>query len=170
MKSVNLKMLVVLLCVASMRAQNPGSVAQPAANQDPRAVAPQTAPAPISPNNDPAVAMQRMASMHQQRLQEMEISLGKMHSLLNDMKTRLAADKSANTAAQKDNIQLWEMMLGHLDKTLAQARTAAIQRGELAGGNGNKAHGSMVYRRPPAVQPSPETSPAPNQPRPTKPN
>jgi len=163
-----MQVVVVLLSMATLRAQKPQTTGAPVAAQNSGAVASPGLPSPMSPSQDPSVAMQRMEALHQQRLQEMEVSLAKMHTLLNDMKARLAADHSRSSASEKDNIELWEMMLGHLDKTLAQARLAAVQRGALSGGPASKKRTPMVYRQPPAnrlvpgaPEPAPSASPQP---------
>jgi hypothetical protein len=87
----------------------------------------------------------------------MELNVAKMHALLNDMKAKAAVDAKSSTA-QKENIELWEIMLGHLDRTLAQARMAALQRGELPRGSG-KAPGSMMNRQPQGAPAAPVHTP-----------
>jgi hypothetical protein len=143
-----MQLVVMLVAMATLPAQNPPATGAPAGNQKSSAPASPALPGPMSPSQDPSVALQRMEVLHQQRLQEMEVSLAKMHTLLNDMKARMAANDSHGTPSQRDNIELWEMMLGHLDKTLAQARLAAVQRGALSGGPAAKNRGPMVYRQP----------------------
>ncbi len=146
MRFRSIPVTIILLSVATIWAQT--SVG----GQNPSDATPQSQAAPAPSSQDPSVAMQRMEAVHEQRLQEMEVILAKMHTLLNDMKAKVAAGDSKNASSQMDNIELWEMLLGHLDKTLAQARMAAIQRGALAGGSSGKRRGPMVYRRPGADQ------------------
>ena len=138
----------LLLSIATLQAQDPASSGTPAGN-------------PVaSPTEEQPLAAQRMEALYQQRLQELEVNVAKMHTLLNDMKAKLAASPSKNAAAEQDNIALWEIMLGHLDKTLAQARIAAMQRGAFSGA-ANKNRAPMVYRQPQTGRPAPGASTTP---------
>lgn len=60
------------------------------------------------------------------RVQETENTLNAMHSLLKEMQAKNAASRSKDPAA-KANLEMWELLLGHLDKEfhLLQAATAA---------------------------------------------
>jgi len=168
----SMQLVVMLLSMATLPGQNPPTTGAPAGNQNSGASSSPALTGRMSPSQDPSVALQRMEALHQQRLQEMEVSLAKMHTLLNDMKARMAANNSHSTPSQKDNIELWEMMLGHLDKTLAQARLAAVQRGALSGGPAAKNRGPMVYRQQPSKPPLPG-APAPGStatPQPSQPH
>ncbi len=66
----------------------------------------------------------RMQSQEaQRRVQDMQATLTKMHALLKQMETRLAASKSPTEAA-KDNVQMWTLMLGDLDRSFEELRSA----------------------------------------------
>lgn len=60
------------------------------------------------------------------RLEDMQDTLTKLHALLKQMQSQAGSSKRQTVAAE--NIQMWELLLGHLDRTLAQARMTAIQR------------------------------------------
>ncbi len=69
------------------------------------------------------------------RLREMQDTLNQMHALLRDMETKASTAKTTpvKTAATKssetmDNIRMWQLLLNHLDMTLAQARMTAMRR------------------------------------------
>jgi len=164
----SIQLAAVLLSIATLRAQSPASAAPRAANEGSANGAPQSLAAP-TPNQDSSPATQRMAAQYQQRLHEMEVSLVKMHALLNDMKTKLSPGTSKGAGAQKDNIELWEMMLGHLDRTLAQARMSALQRGELGGGAASQRRAATMSRRPLAIPSSPATPQNPGVTSPAQP-
>ncbi len=53
------------------------------------------------------------------RLEAMEDTLAKMHALLADMQHK-AGGKGQTAAA--DNLRMWELLLGHLDRTFSEAR------------------------------------------------
>lgn len=150
-----MQVAVLVLSMATLRAQDSAaSGAPPFSNQTSGAA---------SPAQDPSPMTQRTEALYQQRLQELEVNVARMHTLLDDMKAKLAAGLSKNAAAEKDNIALWEIMLGHLDRTLAQARIATMQRGAL-NRSANKNRASMVYRQPQTGRPAPGAS-TPSQPQ-----
>jgi len=74
------------------------------------------------------------------RLQDMQNTLRQMHVLLEDMQNRMRPKAApAKTVAAKsepgqdliltDNLRMWQLLLNHLDSTMAQARISAIRRG-----------------------------------------
>ncbi len=67
-------------------------------------------------------------SSFEARLDAMQDTLTKMHALLKQMQARAAKAKSQ---AEVENIEMWELMLGHLDKTLAEARVSEMQRAAM---------------------------------------
>jgi hypothetical protein len=60
------------------------------------------------------------AAMHQ-RLQEMESTLAKMHVLLKQMHAK-AASRSSRDPSVKANLDMWGLMVGHLDKQFEELR------------------------------------------------
>ena len=65
-----------------------------------------------------------------QRLQEMQTTLASMHALLKEMREKAAA-RNAKDPVAKDNLQMWELMLAHLDKQLEQLRVATMARDDF---------------------------------------
>jgi pyruvate/2-oxoglutarate dehydrogenase complex dihydrolipoamide acyltransferase (E2) component len=77
------------------------------------------------------------------RLVDMQNTLRQMHALLEDMQNRLRPNQpapksaSAKSAAAKsapaddfilaDNLRMWQLLLNHLDATMAQARLSAMR-------------------------------------------
>jgi len=98
------------------------------------------------------------------RLQDMQNTLRQMHALLDDMQARMRTLKVAAASAgsakssgadeapiMSDNLKMWQLLLDHLDSTMAQARMSAMRR-------------SMTQRmmsNPPSAQPNPAPSAAP---------
>jgi len=74
------------------------------------------------------------------RLQDMQNTLTQMHALLQDMQARTRAGKTvvaksgaakasaAENLALADNVRMWELLLNHLDTTMAQARMTVMRR------------------------------------------
>jgi class III cytochrome C family protein len=60
-------------------------------------------------------ADQGMAGMREQHMQEMKANLAKMHALLDQMKTSAAGMDPKDQQAMQVNIQMWQMMIDHLD-------------------------------------------------------
>lgn len=60
------------------------------------------------------------------RVQEMQDTVAQMHVLLKEMQAKAGNAKSSTAA---DNVRMWELLLNHLDASLAQARmTVAMRR------------------------------------------
>jgi uncharacterized protein involved in copper resistance len=105
------------------------------------------APAP-APADKPAVmashannrlmanpAQNRKAGMQaqptpRQRMQEMESTLNSMHALLKQMHAKTASSSSKDPIA-KANLEMWELMLAHLDKQFDLLRIATLTREDL---------------------------------------
>jgi peptidoglycan hydrolase CwlO-like protein len=66
----------------------------------------------------------------QQRLQEMKTTLTRMHTLLKQMQTK-AADSHSKDSVAKANVEMWELMVGQLDKQFAELGEAARMRGDM---------------------------------------
>ena len=65
-----------------------------------------------------------------QRLQDMESTLGKMHALLKEMRAKTSASKSRDPLA-KANLDMWELMLGDLDKQFEQLQATTLAREDV---------------------------------------
>jgi hypothetical protein len=63
---------------------------------------------------------QASAAMHQ-RLQDMESTLVKMHELLKQMRANAASSRSKDPSI-KANLDMWGLMVGHLDKQFEELR------------------------------------------------
>jgi len=106
-------------------------------------------------------------------MQEMQTTLNGMHALLKKMEAKNASSKSKDSVAAA-NLEMWELLLRHLDKefnqlqmaTLAredlEARRAAMYRqaDEKAAKEAQAAMGAKTGQTPPAPSTAP-TSPKP---------
>jgi hypothetical protein len=61
-----------------------------------------------------------------ERVQDMEGTLAKMHAVLRQMRTKSAL--SSKDPLAKANLDMWELMVGHLDRQLQELRVAMIAR------------------------------------------
>lgn len=95
-------------------------------------------------------AMQNIQALRAQRIADMQQTVDQMHELVKDMRARVAATNPKAHSPQMENVQLWEMMLAHLDKTLAQARETTMPRPAMTGSNRTNRRG-MMYQRPTAL-------------------
>jgi hypothetical protein len=73
-------------------------------------------------------------ALAEKRMQEMQDTLKKMHALLAQMRAKAASSGSKDAFAKAD-LEMWGLMLGHLDKQFEQVRIA------------NKAHEDLNARR-----------------------
>ena len=80
-------------------------------------------------------------SSFDQRLIEMQQMLTQMHALLKQMQSKAL---KTNDASAMDNVRMWELMLGHMDRSLAQARMTEAERTAMF-------QRAMVGRRPGAA-------------------
>ena len=64
-----------------------------------------------------------------QRVHEMEGTLASMHALLKQMHPKAAVNSKDPLA--KANLQMWELMVGHLDKQLQELQIAAAAREDV---------------------------------------
>lgn len=65
-----------------------------------------------------------------ERVQDMETMLSQMRVVLKQMQTKAAKSKSTNPVT-KANLDMWELMVGHLDKELEQLRVTLAAREDL---------------------------------------
>jgi septal ring factor EnvC (AmiA/AmiB activator) len=82
---------------------------------------------PLNFGTNPGVA-QTPATLHQ-RLQEMEATVAKMHAVLKQMRTKSAS--SARDPFVKANLEMWDLMVGQLDKQLQELQAATAARDAL---------------------------------------
>lgn len=124
---------IALLSVTAIWAQDSASQA-PAAGTAPIVTDPQSAApvnrAPIALRSRRMMPAQRRAQSadpaFEARVEELQETVAQMHALLNQMQSKAGSAK--DKAATADNVRMWEILLGHLDRTLAEARAAAMQR------------------------------------------
>lgn len=76
--------------------------------------------------NNRSTGVQAIVTMRQ-RMEDMESTLAKMHVLLKQMRTKTASSSSKDILA-KDNIDMWELIVDHLDKQFEELRTATLAR------------------------------------------
>jgi len=65
-----------------------------------------------------------------QRMEDMESTVNKMHALLKQMRAKAGPSRSKDPLV-KANLEMWELMLGDLDKQLDQLRTTLLARQDL---------------------------------------
>lgn len=123
--------ITMFLAAATVWAQSPAPSAPPTANPTPT----------IGYNHSNSKAMPRSARSGKtgdvqtqltprQRMQEMESTLTSMHALLKQMHAKTASGSSKDSNANA-NLQMWELMLTHLDKQFEQLRAATLAREDL---------------------------------------
>lgn len=75
-----------------------------------------------------------------QRLQQMETTLESMHALLTQMQAKNASSKSKDPIA-KANLEMWGLLLAHLDKEFHEMQVATAAREDL------EARRASLYRQ-----------------------
>ena len=121
--------ITMLLAAPGVWAQNPA-----------RGPAPADTPAVVTGDANSATVMARPFGRRRagvqtqvplrQRLQEMQASLNGMHALLKRMQAKAASSKSKDSLA-KANVDMWELMLAHLDKQFEQLSIATLAQEDL---------------------------------------
>lgn len=122
--------IAMLLAAPGVGAQSPAPVTAPADK-----------PAVVAGNASSSTSVmarsfpRRKASVQtqvppRQHLQEMETTLNGMHALLKQMRAKAASSNSKDPIV-KANLEMWELMLAHLDKQFDQLRIAALAREDL---------------------------------------
>jgi hypothetical protein len=81
---------------------------------------------------------QNAGSSFDTRIAEMESCVTQMHAVLKQMESKTAAAKGPTATAEE--IQMWKLLLGHLDRTLAAARVTELQRSAMY----QKARGEQI--------------------------
>ena len=93
-----------------------------------------------STDADSKTAEMRAKAAVNQRVQEMETTLTKMHLLLKQMQASPAV-KSSKDPMTKANLEMWGLMLQQLDKQFDQVKVAAREREDL------EARRSAMYKQ-----------------------
>lgn len=75
-----------------------------------------------------ATGMPIPATLHD-RVRDMDSTLAKMHVVLRQMRAKAAANSRDPLA--KANLDMWELLVGHLDKQLQELRTAMVIRDDM---------------------------------------
>lgn len=124
--------VLVVLAVTTVFAQESTPASAPAPGP---AAVPQASPQPVpmrrwgrgtmagktsEPLNAPSL---------QQRVQDMQATVDAMHVALKKMQRKAAATSKDPMA--KANLQMWDLMVGHLDKQLQQLKQAEASRAEM---------------------------------------
>jgi TolA-binding protein len=83
----------------------------------------------------PSQAAKRLSGMQtpdqlRQRMEDLENTLNQMHVVLKEMQAK-AAKSSVKDSLAKTNLDMWELMVGHLDKELRELRVAVTAHEEL---------------------------------------
>ncbi len=76
-----------------------------------------------------ATAAQTPAVLHQ-RMEDMQDTLTKMHAVLKQMRAK-AVKGGARDSLTTANLDMWELMLGHLDKQFEELRASTLAREDL---------------------------------------
>jgi hypothetical protein len=92
-----------------------------------------------SAGSSKATAAQAPAMLHQ-RMEEMQNTLAKMHTVLKQMRAK-AAKGAAKDPLAAANLDMWELMLSHLDKQLEELRATTLAREDL------EARRAALYRQ-----------------------
>lgn len=117
MRVRNAAAAILVLSVATVWAQS----TSPAVRLGSRAV-------PVQATVGNKVAGAQTPDALRQRMQDMESTLNKMHAVLKQMRARAASRKDQAT---RDNLEMWELMVGQLDKQFDQLRVATLTREDL---------------------------------------
>ncbi len=82
-----------------------------------------------SADSSGAAAAQTPA-MLRQRMEDMQSTLGKMHVVLKEMRAK-AVKGGAKDSLTTANLDMWELMLGHLDKQFEELRATTLAREDI---------------------------------------
>ena len=151
-------------------AQSPAPVPSPAV----------AAPVPAPDSSTRASVMSRFARnrnaraaeaqpVTRERMQEMQATLDGMHALLKEMQAKNASSRSKDPVA-KANLEMWELLLGHLDKEFRELELAATRedvearRAALYNQAMQKAAAEAAAARQVPPAPSTPVTPKPGQP------
>jgi hypothetical protein len=121
----------------------PGSPMQPGTMQHPGMGGPQ--------GND------NMRAMHEKQIREMKQNIAKMKTLLEQMKTNAAGLTGKDKAAMDANVQLWQMMIDHMDQMVNHMSSMGMMGPGMGGPGMMRNHGAMPGgKMPPPPPPAPQ--------------
>lgn len=118
----------ILILFSSLWAQSGGHQAVPASRVLPSAASTTAAKAAAVHADSKVGTMQTTAGLRE-HTQEMQDTLSKMHALLKQMRVKAASN--SKDPYLKANLQMWELMLSHLDKQLGELQFATMTREDL---------------------------------------
>jgi hypothetical protein len=116
--------LVVLVAITGF-AQ--GASPNPSAATPPKSQA--QSPASKSAATSLVANKARVAASLRDRVNDMEATLAKMHAVLKQMRTKAAANGKDSLA--QANLEMWQLMVDHLDKQFQELRTAMLMREDM---------------------------------------
>ena len=166
--------MTMFLAATAAWAQSPAPAPSPAAPPPVITGAPNSSSRVISRfgrNRNASAAQAQPVS--RERVQEMQSTLNDMHALLKQMQAKNASSRSKDPVA-KANLEMWELLLAHLDKEFHQlqvatvarddfdARRAALDNQAAAKAAAEAAAARQAQQTPPA--PSTSAAPKPDQP------
>ena len=163
--------ITMFLAAAGASAQSPAPAPSPVPPSPVMAPDPNSTASVISRfgrNRNSGAAEAQLAS--RERVQEMQSTLNDMHALLKQMQAKNVSSRSKDPVA-KANLEMWELLLAHLDKQLHEMQLAAARedletrRAVLYNQASQKAAAEAAAARqtPPAA--STPVAPPPNQPK-----
>ena len=122
----NITRVVVVLAATATLAQGtpPGTTpGAPTVSQRPGFAGRKGMPVKKTADLQPPVSLR-------QRVQDMDSRLEQMHKVLKQMHDRSAKNKAKDSLAEA-NLDMWELMVGHLDKELQQLKIAVAAREDM---------------------------------------
>ena len=131
----NATRVITILAVTTALAQGTPPSTVPAGN--PQAAVPggndvmqrQGFPGRRGPSGKQARGLPAQTSLRQ-RVQDMESTLSQMHLVLKQMQGKAAKSK-AQDSLTKANLDMWELMVGHLDKQLQELKLAEVAHEDM---------------------------------------
>ena len=117
---------IVVLAAATVWAQS----TSPASALNPAFAGRSRAGAARRPSIENKVGSAGTAAALHQRMDDMQSTLNKMHALLKHMRAKAASSSSKDSLA-KANLDMWELMVGELDKQFDQLRSTTLAREDL---------------------------------------
>lgn len=77
----------------------------------------------------PATSTSNQSDLHK-RVEDMQSTVSKMQTLVKQMRAKAAKSGTTKDPVVKANLDLWELMIGHLDKQLEELKVAAATHDE----------------------------------------
>ena len=120
---------IVVLAVTTVLAQGTSPVATPVGTSlmsQRQSVAGRSGMSSLAGNKTAGV--QTPATLRE-RAQDMQVTLAKMHAVLKQMRAKAAS--SSKDPLAKANLDMWELLVGHLDKQFQELQIAMIAREDM---------------------------------------